>query len=137
MMGINNPVPTACVKRPTNNIVKFGAMALIVVPIVKKVITPINNCLVVNHCTNNADIGITIPITSMKPVAIHCTVGNVILNSCINVVKAIFSNDSFNTAKTALMFSEIIIGIVLTLVSSAKYSYFLILSITTPLYFID
>src|SRR5699024_3211511 len=137
MMGINNPVPTACVKRPTNNIVKFGAMALIVVPIVKKVITPINNCLVVNHCTNNADIGITIPITSMKPVAIHYTVGNVILNSCINVVKAIFSNVSFNTAKKAPMISEIIIGSVLTLGSSAKYSYFLLLSIITPLYFID
>src|SRR5699024_7873098 len=139
MMGINNPVPTACVKRPTNNIVKFGAMALIVVPIVKKVITPINNCLVVNHCTNNADIGITIPITSMKPVAIHCTVGNVILYSCINVVKAIFSYVSCTTEKKAPMISEIIICCFFTLGSSAKYSYFLVLllSIITPLYFID
>src|SRR5699024_12292664 len=110
-----------------NNIVKFGAMALIVVPIVKKVITPINNCLVVNPCTNNADIGITIPITSMKPVAIHCTVGNVILNSCINVVKAIFSNVSFNTAKKAQMISEIIIGSVLILGSSTMYSNFFVL----------
>src|SRR5699024_12419651 len=123
MMGINNPVPTACVKRPTNNIVKFGAMALIVVPIVKKVITPINNCFVVNHCTNNADIGITIPITSMKPVAIHCTVGNVILNCCINVVTAIYSNVSFNTAKKAPMISETMIGSVSTLGSSSNYSY--------------
>src|SRR5699024_2342210 len=139
MMGINNPVPTACVKRPTNNIVKFGAMALIVVPIVTKVITPINNCLVVNNCTNNADIGITIHITSMKPLAILCTVGNVILNSWINVVKAIFNNVSFNLAKKAPMISEIIIGSVFTLGSSAKYSYFfvLLLSIITPLYFID
>src|SRR5699024_2451365 len=114
-----------------------GAMALIVVPIVKKVITPINNCLVVNHCTNNADIGITIPITSMKPVAIHCTVGNVILNSCINVVNELFSNVLFNTVKEIQLISEISICSVLTLGSSAKYSYFLLLSIITPLYFID
>src|SRR5699024_12498526 len=101
-----------------------------------KVITPINNCLVVNHCTNNTDIGITIPITSMKPVAIHCTVGIVILNYCINVVKAIFINVSFNTAKKAPMISEIIIGIVLTLGSYVKYSYFLLLTIISLLNFI-
>src|SRR5699024_11571663 len=95
MMGINNPVPTACVKRPTNNIVKFGAMALIVVPIVKKVITPINNCLVVKHCTNNEDIGITIPITSMKPVAIHCKVGYVILNILLSVINVLIINYLF------------------------------------------
>src|SRR5690606_10478075 len=92
---------------------------------VKIIIVPKNNCLVVNHCSNKAETGITIPITSMKPVAIHCTVGNVILNSAINVVSAIFNNVSFNIAKKAPMINESIIGNTFTFGSSAKNSYFL------------
>src|SRR5699024_2063041 len=72
-------------------------------------------------------------------VAIHRTVSNVILNSCFHVLKAIFSNVSFNTAKRTAMISKVIIGSVFTLETSAKYSYFLflLLSIITTLYFID
>src|SRR5699024_3593187 len=106
--------------------VKFGAIALIVVPIVKITMTLKNNCLVVNPCTNKAEIVMTIPLTSMTPITIHGTVCNVMSISVINVVKAIFINVSFNTTKDAPIMSESIIGNVFTLGSSAKYSYFFV-----------
>src|SRR5690625_353970 len=124
IIGIKSPVPIAWVKRPTNKIGKLGAKAQIVVPIVNIIIVPKNNFLVVNHCNNIADIGITTAMTNMKPVAIHCTVGKVILNSFINVVSAIFNNVSFNTAKKVPIIKESMIGMTFTLGSSAKNSYF-------------
>src|SRR5699024_7073678 len=99
------------------------AEAQIIVPTVKIVIVPINICLVVNHCNNNADIGITIPITSMNPVAIHWTVVNEIPNSAFKVVIAMFNNVSFKIAKNAPIISDNIIGITFLFGSSAKYSY--------------
>src|SRR5699024_6720661 len=110
IIGINNPVPAACKKRPDNNIGKVGAIAQIIVPIVNTVIVPKNICLVVNHCNNNSDIVITIPITNVNPVAIHCAVDTEIINSYINVVSAIFNNVSFKKAKNAPMINESIIG---------------------------
>src|SRR5690625_1371178 len=99
-------------------------MAQIVVPIVKTIIVPKNSCRVVNHCNKTAEIGITTAITSMNPVAIHCTVGKEIWNSFINVVRAIFNNVSFKTAKKAPMINDSMIGKTFTLGSSAKNSYF-------------
>src|SRR5699024_8058490 len=55
-IGINNPVPAACINRPINSTEKVGAEAAIIVPTVKVIIVPINNCLVVNHCKSNGDI---------------------------------------------------------------------------------
>src|SRR5699024_9091621 len=110
--------------RPTNKIGKAEAEAQMAVPIVKIVIVPKNNCLVVNHCNKTAEIGITIAITSIKPVAIHCTAGNEISNSFINVVNAIFSNVSFKIAKKVPIISESIIGKTFAFGSSAKNSYF-------------
>src|SRR5699024_12077683 len=99
---------------------KLIAEAQIVVPMIKIIITPKKSCLVVNHWTSGADIGITQPITSMKPVAIHWTVGKVTLNSSIKVIKAILSKVSFKMAKKAPMIKLTIIGKVFTFGSSAK-----------------
>src|SRR5699024_90193 len=116
----------ACKKRPDNNIGKVGAIAQIIVPIVNTVIVPKNICLVVNHCNNNADIGITIPITNINPVAIHCAVDTDILNSFINVVSAMFNNVSVKMAKNATMIYESIVGMIFPFGSSAKNSYFIL-----------
>ena len=69
--GIINPVPAACNKRPINNIENPGAIALTSVPKVKTTIAPMNTCLVVNHCTNKAEAGISTATTSMYPVESH------------------------------------------------------------------
>src|SRR5699024_1050975 len=126
IIGINNPVPAACKKRPDNNIGQVGAIAQIIVAIVNTVIVHKHICLVGNHCNNNADIGITIPITNISPVAIHCAVDTDILNSFINVVSAMFNNVSFKMAKNAPMINESIIGMIFPFGSSAKNSYFLL-----------
>src|SRR5690554_4772483 len=63
-------------------------------------------------------------MTSIKPVVIHCTVGKLILNSCINVVSATLSNVSFKMAKKAPINKDNIIGTTLTLGSSIKNSNF-------------
>src|SRR5699024_10213781 len=73
IIGINNPVPIAWNIRPASSTEKVGALAQMSVPIVKTVMVAKNICLVVNHCKKTADIGTTIPITSINPVAIHCT----------------------------------------------------------------
>src|SRR5699024_9259591 len=126
IIGINNPVPAACKKRPDYNIGKVGAIAQIIVPIVNTVIVPINIGLVLNHCNSNADIGITISITNIIPVAIHCAVVTDILISFINVVIAMFNNVSFKMAKNAPIINESIIGMIFPFGSSAKNSYFLL-----------
>ena len=120
--------------RPIRSIGKAGAAAQITVPRVKMVIVLKNNCLVVNHCNNNAEIGATIPIININPVVIHCTVGKVISNSFIKDVRAIFNNVSFNIAKKAPIISDNIMGNVLKFGSSARYSYFwcLLLFILRP-----
>src|SRR5690625_5202503 len=100
-----------------------GATAQIIVPNVKIVIVAKNICRVVNHCNKTADAGMTIPIMSMNPVAIHCTSVTVISNSIINVVNAIFNSVSFNMAKNAPIMSDIIIGFTFAFGSSAKNSY--------------
>lgn len=81
MTGINKPVPEACISLPTNKMGKVGAIAQMMVPMVNMIIVPRNSCLVVNHCSNRADAGITIPIININPVAIYCTVGNETPNS--------------------------------------------------------
>src|SRR5699024_4918485 len=126
IIGINNPVPAACKKRPDNNIAKVGAIAQIIVPIVNTVIVPKNICLVVNHCNNNADIGITIPITNINHVAIQCAVDPDILNSFITALSARYNNVTCKMAKNAQMINESIIGMIFSFASSAKNSYFLL-----------
>src|SRR5699024_7768889 len=89
-------------------------------------VTGVQTCALPIYCNNNADIGITIPITNINPVAIHCAVDTDILNSFINVVSAIFNNVSFKMAKNAPMINESIIGMIFPFGSSAKNSYFLL-----------
>src|SRR5699024_9969760 len=110
--------------RPTSKIGKAGAEAHTTVPIVKTVIVPKNNCLVVNHCNKTAEIGMTIAITSINPVAIHCTAGNEISNSFIKVVSAILSHVSLKIAKKTPIMKESIIGKTYVFRYSAQKSYF-------------
>src|SRR5699024_9406720 len=111
-------------RRPTSKIGKEGAEEHTTEPKVKTVIVPKNNCLVVKHCNRTEEIGMTIAITSINPVAIHCTAGNEISNSFIKVVSAILSNVSFKIAKKAPIMRESIIGKTFVFGSSAKNSYF-------------
>ncbi|MNC48663.1 hypothetical protein D3C75_977930 [compost metagenome] len=69
--GSNKPVPKACTNRAINNKLKLGERAAIKVPIIENSKEAVNNCLVVNHCINRADIGTRIPNTSKYPVVSH------------------------------------------------------------------
>src|SRR5699024_3921365 len=110
MIGISMPVPIACIRRPDSSIGKVGAIAQMAVLIVIIVIVQLISCLVVNHMIRMPETGMTMYMTSMKPVAIHCTVGSVMSNSCIRVVSAIFNCVSFRLGKNAPMISDSMIG---------------------------
>src|SRR5699024_9949398 len=130
MIGISMPVPIACIRRPDRSTGNVGAIAQMAVPTVNMIIVPRNSCLVVNHWISRAETGMTMPMTSMKPVAIHRTVGSVISNSCIRVVSAIFNSVSFRMAKNAPMISDSMIGSVFTFWFSDKYSYVVVFFIS-------
>ncbi|CAM5700737.1 hypothetical protein LSPH24S_02125 [Lysinibacillus sphaericus] len=96
MTFINNgdilAAPAACTIRPASNMPKFGAKPAIIVPIVKIDIAVINKCLFLKRVTKNADAGTKIPLTSIYPVASHCTFAYVIPKSFMIVGNATFNN---------------------------------------------
>src|SRR5699024_6272924 len=102
---------------------KFGAEPAIKVPTKKVIMVPTDICLVVNQPSSRGDIGMTIAIISINPVATHCAVGKVTSNSFIKVLNDILSRVSFKIAKNAPMIKATIIGKVFTLGSSDKTSY--------------
>ena len=90
--GIEIPTPHAWIKRPINNVLKFGATKQVIVPIKKMDIAERYKFLELNLLINQAVIGIMIPLTNRNPVVSHCTLEAEISKAFINVGKAVVNN---------------------------------------------
>ena len=113
MSGISRPMPAACRIRATISISKLNARAAINVPMIELTSEPINNCLVVNHCSSNPVIGIRMPRVSRNPVVNHCAVAAEIWNTSIKLLIAMFRAVSLNMPTKPQMSSDAMMARVL------------------------
>ena len=121
--GMVSAADTACTSRPVSSSPNEGAVAQISDPARKVPSVTSVSRRVSSHCTRLAVSGARAPITSRKPVAIHCTVVFSTENSLISVGKATLSRVSFRKPMKAPTNSVLMTSVLGKDGSSSKYSY--------------